>query len=84
MSRIACSARSCYDPRSTRMNSCGPNVPTRRGKLSIGRLVLASREERMVPKNDLEVLSLDNSSGLIGVYRRTNCSKFALHESLAT
>jgi hypothetical protein len=80
---IACSARSCYDPRSTRMNSCGPNVSTRRGKFSIGRLVLAGQEERMVLKNNLEVLSRDNSSGLIGVTRRTNCSKFAIHESPA-
>jgi hypothetical protein len=33
-----------------------------RGELSIRRLVLAGR---MVLKNDLEVLSLDNSSGLV-------------------
>jgi hypothetical protein len=36
----------------------------------------------MVLKNDLEVLSVDNSGGLIGVSRRANCSKFAIHESL--
>ncbi|MGB6326549.1 MAG: hypothetical protein WBG11_12480 [Methylocella sp.] len=63
--------------------SCGPNVSTRRGKFTIGRLVLAGREERTVLKKDLEVLSLDNSSGLIGVSRRTNYSKFAIHESLS-
>jgi hypothetical protein len=33
-------------------------------ELSIGRLVLAGRDERMVLKNDLEVLSID-TSGLI-------------------
>lgn len=31
VSPIACSARSRNDSRSTRMNSCGPNVSTRRG-----------------------------------------------------
>jgi hypothetical protein len=40
-------------------------------------------KERMVLKNNLEVLSLDNSRGLIGVTRRANCSKFAIHESHA-
>jgi hypothetical protein len=33
---------------------------------------------RMVLKNDLEVVTLDDSSGLIDVNRRTNCSKFAI------
>jgi hypothetical protein len=54
-----------------------------RGELSIRRLVLAGRDERMVLKNDLEVLSVDNSGGLIGVSRRANCSKFAIQESLS-
>ena len=83
MSLIACSARSCYDSRSTRMNSCGPNASTCRGKFSIGCLVLAGREERMVLKNNLEIVSLDNSRGLTGVTRRANCPKFAIHESPA-
>lgn len=47
------------------------------------RLVPARGEERMILKNNLEVLTLDDSSGLIDVNRRTNCSKFAIHESLA-
>jgi hypothetical protein len=33
-----------------------------RGELSVRRLVLAGREERMVLSNDLEVLSLDNAA----------------------
>jgi hypothetical protein len=37
----------------------------------------------MLLKNNLEVLSLDNSRGLIGVTRRANCSEFAIRESLA-
>jgi hypothetical protein len=36
-----------------------------RGELSIRRHVLAGRDEQMVLKNDLEVLSVDNSGGLI-------------------
>jgi hypothetical protein len=37
----------------------------------------------MVLKNEFDVLTLDDSSGLIGVNRRANCSMFAIHESLA-
>jgi hypothetical protein len=54
-----------------------------RGELPIRRLGVAGREERMVLKNDLEVLTLDDSSGSIGVNPRANCSKFAIHESLS-
>jgi hypothetical protein len=48
-----------------------------------GRLILAGREERMLLKNKLEALSFDDSRALIGVTRRANCSKFAIHESPA-